>query len=144
MIRAALPLALVSALALVACNDTDDDVVQAPAPGAQPEPVSENMAQTATTQAALTLGMTREQLEDADVLSSTLTDLGDVETLVLDPAGQVTHVVIELEGGGDDRMVSVPIGQVTSYKDDLGNVDLKTDLTSAQLEAMAPWTATDG
>ncbi len=128
-------------LAAAACSDnTDDDVVQPPAPGAAAEPVSEQRAQTAQTSAALAFGMTREQLEDADLMSAEMTDLGDVETLVLDGSGRLTHVVIELEGAGD-RKVALPIADVSSIARNNGALkDLSTTLTAAQLAAMPQWT----
>lgn len=138
-------LSLVAALALgltgvAACSDRDDDVVQAPAPGAAPEPVSETRADTATTAAAIGFGMTREQLEDADLLSSTNTDLGDVETLVLDAAGTLTHVVVELEGPGDKK-IAIPVADLSSVAlNNAASVDLSTRLTAAQLSAMPAWT----
>lgn len=128
-------------LAAAACSDnTDDDVVQPPAPGAPAEPVTEQRAQTAQTSAALAFGMTREQLEDADLMSAEMTDLGDVETLVLDGSGRLTHVVIELEGAGD-RKVALPIADVSSVaRNDGQRKDLSTRLTAAQLAAMPQWT----
>lgn len=143
MIRTALlSAAAVGLLAVAACSDnTTDDVVQAPAPGAAPAPVSETRAETAQTTAALAFGMTRAELEDADLLSAQNTDLGDVDALVLDPAGAVTHVVVELEGPGD-RKVAVPLAQVRSLAEDNGaHKNLVTDLTAAQLTAMPEWTA---
>lgn len=128
-------------LAAAACSDnTDDDVVQPPAPGAPAEPVTEQRAQTAQTSAALAFGMTREQLEDADLMSTEMTDLGDVETLVLDSSGRLTHVVVELEGAGD-RKVALPIADVSSIaRNDGALKDLSTTLTAAQLAAMPQWT----
>lgn len=133
--------ALMSAAALVAaCSDRDDDVVQVPAPGAAPAPVSDTRADVATTATAVAMGMTRQQLEDADVLSAANTKLGEVETLVLDAGGQATHVVVELEGPGDPKVV-VPIDQLRSIAQNNGaDVDLTTDLTAVQLQALPAWT----
>lgn len=121
-----------------ACSDRNDDVVQAPAPNAAPQPVSETRADAATTSAALAFGMTREQLEDADLLSEANTDLGDVETLVLDAQGRLTHIVVDLEGPGDLEVV-VPVGDLSSV-DRNGEKDLTTQLTLAQLQALPAWT----
>jgi len=118
-----------------ACSDREDDVVQAPEPGAALEPVTETRADAATQQAALAFGMTRQQLEDADLVSAQRTDLGDVETLILDTAGTVTHIVIELEGPGD-REVIVPIGQLSSIVLHDADPDLTTTLTAAELAGM--------
>ncbi|MFC7378473.1 hypothetical protein [Brevundimonas sp. GCM10030266] len=143
MIRTALlSAAAVSLLAVAACSDTTDDVVQAPAPGAAPAPVTEAQAETAQATAALAFGMTRQELEDADLVSANYTDLGDIDTLVLDPNGALTHVVVELEGPGD-RKVALPIDQVRGIAHDDGKfMDVTTDLGAQQLAAMPEWTPT--
>ncbi|WP_296167586.1 hypothetical protein, partial [uncultured Brevundimonas sp.] len=92
--------------------------------------------------AAIAFDMSRDQLEDADLHAADGTDLGDVETLVLDAGGQLTQLVVELEGAGDVKVV-VPVGDVraapipTNGSDDR---DLMTDLTAAQLSALPRWT----
>jgi len=130
------------ALTVAACggSDTTDDVVQAPTPGAQPVEVSETRADAATTRAALAFGMTSDELEDADLLSSENTKLGEVESLVLDAASQLQSVVVDLEGPGDIEVL-VPVGQLTSITrgDDK---DLVTTLTAAELQALPRWTGT--
>lgn len=141
-----IPVAAAALLALtaVACSDREDDVVQAPAPGAAPQPVTEAKAETATAAAALAWGMTKEQLEDADVLSRQNTDLGDVERLILDASGQLTDVVVELEGPGDIEVV-VPRAQLNSIqRNDVAPganaIDLVTDMTAEQLSALPRYT----
>lgn len=137
MIRPLAPALAVALLAVAACSDNEPDAVQTTTAGTTTA-VSDTAAQTAATSAALALGMTRDELEDADLLSATETDLGDVETLVLDAGGRVTAFVVELEGPGDPKVV-VPLDQVTSIRrgDD---VDLTTTLTAAQLQALPAWT----
>ena len=126
-----------------ACSDREDDVVQAPAPGQPLAPVTETRADAATQQAALAFGMTRQQLEDADLVSPQRTDLGDVETLILDASGTVTHIVIELEGPGD-REVVVPVGQLSSIVLNDADPDLTTTLTAADLAGMPVYQPTAG
>ncbi|WP_425984921.1 hypothetical protein [Brevundimonas sp. TWP1-2-1b1] len=135
-----IPLAAVLCLtgAVAACSDRDDDVVQAPAPGAAPVALPDQQADTAATNAALAFNMTRDQLEDADLYSRADVDLGDVETLVLDASGALTHLVIELEGPGDMK-VQVPVADVAPL-DRNGDRDLVTDLTAGQLQALPAWT----
>lgn len=134
MNRLLLPVAASLGLALAACgNNTTDDVVQQPAEGGAPVPVSENRAATATTQTAVAMGMTRSQLEDADLFSPTRVKLGEVESIVLGPDGQATHLVIDLENS--DLDVLVPIGDVRSVNHE-GDVDVTTDLTAEQLRAL--------
>ena len=135
-----IPLAAVLCLtgAVAACSDRDDDVVQAPAPGAAPVALPDQQADTAATNAALAFNMTRDQLEDADLYSRADVDLGDVETLVLDASGALTHLVIELEGPGEMK-VRVPVADVAPI-DRNGDRDLVTDLTAGQLQALPAWT----
>lgn len=134
-----IPLAAVLCLtgAVAACSDHDDDVVQAPAPGAAPVALPDQQADTAASNAALAFNMTRDQLEDADLYSRADVDLGDVETLVLDASGALTHLVIELEGPGVMK-VRVPVADVAPI-DRNGDRDLVTDLTAGQLQALPAW-----
>ncbi len=137
MTRLMLAVSAFALMGLAACNDTDDDVVQAPAPGVAPVAVSETRAETAQTTAALAFGMTRDELEDADVLSPANTDLGDVEALVLNAAGAVESIVVELEGPGD-REVVVPIAQFSSITQG-DDKDLTTTLSATELAALPVW-----
>lgn len=128
------------ALGAAACSDREADVAMTPAAGAEPVAVPEQVAESATDAAAVAFGMTREQLEDADLMSLDNTDLGDVETLVLDASGTLTHIVIELEGPGDLKKV-VPLANLgVGEQADGSSKDLTTDLTAAQLTALPDWT----
>ena len=133
-----LPVLSASMIGLAACGSPEPEAVEV-APGAAPAVVSDTRAEVATTQTALALGLTRDELEDADLVSPApaFTDLGDVETLVLDAAGQVTGLVIDLEGV--DKDVVVPIGDVTSLRRE-DDVDLSTTTTAAQLQALPAYT----
>lgn len=138
MKRFALVVAPLALLAVAACDNRTDDVVQAPSPDAAPAPVSESMANSAAASAALALGMTRQQLEDADLVgpAPNHVKLGEVDTLVLDGAGQVTHLVIDVEGSDID--VVAPISGVTVLRrgDD---ADLTTQWTAEQLRGLPVW-----
>ena len=135
-----IPLAAALCLAgVAACSDRDDDVVQQPAPNAAPVPVEGHRADAALNNTAQYFGMTREELEDADLLSRAGTDLGDVETFIADPQGRLTHVVVELEGPGDPK-VQVPVADLFAVQSN-GEKDLGTNLTAAQLQALPAWTA---
>lgn len=130
-------LASTAALALAACGDNrTDDVVQAPAAGGAAQPVTEQQADTATAETALALGMTRKALEDADLVSGAGVQLGEVESLLMDAQGKVTHLIVELEGQNDVK-VQLPIDKVTAYTaPNSTDQDLKTDLTPAELVAL--------
>lgn len=130
-------LAGTAALALAACGDNrTDDVVQAPAAGGAAQPVTEQQADTATAETALALGMTRKALEDADLVSAAGVQLGEVESLLMDAQGKVTHLIVEVEGQNDVK-VQLPIDKVTAYTaPNSTDQDLKTDLTPAELVAL--------
>jgi hypothetical protein len=131
-IRLIAPAAMI--LALGACTEREDDVVDAT--GA---PTTEAVAETAQTEAAVAFGMTRRQLEDADIVAADGTDLGDVETLILDAAGVPTQVVIDLEGL--DRDVALALTDLRPAPAGAnGQVeDLTVDMTAAQLAALPAW-----
>lgn len=133
-----LPVLSLSLLGAAACSNSEPAAVEA-TPEAAPVAVSETRADTAATTAALALGLTRGELEDADLVGPApgYADLGDVETLVLDPAGQVTGLVIDLEGV--DKDVVVPLAAVTSLRRET-EVDLTTGMTQAQLQALPAYT----
>jgi hypothetical protein len=128
-------------LSLAACGDNrTDDVVQTPVEGAVPTDMPIAQAETAQSEAAMALGMTRDQLEDADLVSPNGTKLGDVDALVVDAQGQMTHLVVELEGPGDKK-VQVPADKVRAHTPSTDNDrDLATDLTVAELAALPAWT----
>ena len=131
-----------SLLGVAACSDGETDAVEI-APGAAPTEVSDSRAATAATTTALALGMTRGELEDADLVSPgpDFTVLGEVESLVLDAAGQVTGLVIDL--AGLDMDVVIPVGDVSSVRRQ-DDVDVTTSMTQAQLQALPPFTADPG
>lgn len=132
-------------LTVAACGDkASDDVVQVPADGGAPVTVSEDQAKLATQEAALALGLTRKQLEDADLVAANGADLGDVEALVMDGAGRVTQVVVELDGP-EDIKVQVPLDKVRAHQAaGSSKHDLATDLTPAELKSLPRWTVTAG
>jgi hypothetical protein len=133
---------LISALSLTllgaaACSDNEPAAVETTPAGTMP--VEAPRADTAVASAALALGLTRQELEDADLVGPAPqhVDLGDVETLVLGAGGDVTGLVIDLEG--TDKDVVVPIGDVTVLRRDR-DVDLTTPMTAAQLQALPAYT----
>lgn len=136
MTRLLAPTLALALLGVAACADNEPEAVETTAAGTT-APVTETRAETAATSTALALGMTRDELENADLLNTANNDMGDVETLVLDAGGQATAVVIELEGS--DRRVSVPLDQLTSIRQG-DDVDLTTRLTIEELAAMPDWT----
>ena len=125
--------AALMALGVAACDNTTDDVVRAPAPDVAPQAVTNDEAKVATQEAALALGMTRKALEDADIVNASGLDLGDVESLVVDARGVVTHLVVDIEGYNDIEVL-LPLDQVKAeQRSDGRDPNLVTTLTAAQL-----------
>lgn len=123
-------------LALAACDNTTDDVVRAPAPDLPPERVTNAEAKAAETEAAVALGMTRKALEDADIVNAAGQDLGDVERLVTNSTGTVTHLVVEIDGPNDVEVL-LPIAQVKAQtRTDGRSPDLVTELSATDLAAL--------
>ena len=128
--------AAVALLGAAACDNRDNDVVQAPDPATATQQTTRPVSDAAAAQVAA-LGMNRAELEDADLLSAERTDLGDVEAIIVDADNNVTGFAIELEGPGD-RYVVIPLDQVTAIEID-GDKDLQTALTAEQLAALPDW-----
>ena len=127
--------AAIALLGVAACSDRDDNVVQAPE-GMTPteqtaEPVPGDVGANVTA-----LGMNRDELEDADLVSAEGEDLGDVEAIIIDDTGAVTGFAIDLEGS--DRDVVIALDQVTALDRD-GDKDLQTALTAQELGALPVW-----
>lgn len=133
-----IPVMSLSLLGLAACSDREPAAVEATPSGAA-VPVEAPRADAALTSTALALGLTRAELEDADLVGPAPqhVDMGDVETLVLGPNGEVTGLVIDLEGS--DQNVILPIDDVTALRRGR-EVDLMTSKTAAQLRAMPAYT----
>lgn len=138
MNRFLIPAVSLSLLGVAACSNPEPAAVEA-TPAGDIAPVEGPRADTAATSTALALGLTRAELEDADLVGPAPqhVDLGDVETLVLDAGGQVTGLVVDLEGS--DKDVVVPIDAVTSLRREQ-DVDLMTSMTAAQLQALPAYT----
>jgi hypothetical protein len=81
------------------------------------------------------LGMTEAQLLDADLVTPTGEDLGDVEQVRRGADGMVEGLVVELDDTDPDRWVMVPIAGLTARAD--GNdMDVQTSMTAAELAAL--------
>ena len=127
---AALPL---SALLLAACSDSPaeqeeermEDRIEAEADASAAAAGSEVAA----------LGLTEAQLLDADLVTATGEDLGDVEQVRRESAGAVTGLVVELDDTDPDRWVTVPMGGL-STRIDGDDTDIQTTMTAADLAAL--------
>jgi hypothetical protein len=109
---------LFAASALAACSDdqpetnqtglpvgtqiADNGVVQAPPTGSRPTIPTATGLGTA-------FGMTREQLEDAELLGAGNARLAEVERATTDAQGNVNGVVVEIDAEPEDRQVLLPL-----------------------------------
>lgn len=88
------------------------------------------------------MGLTGAQLEDADLRDATGRDLGDVERVVADGAGNVTALLVEIDDTEPDRYVELALEGLEAVRepdDDDGrddDWDLRADLTREALMAM--------
>lgn len=109
---------LAAASALAGCSDrdstenqvalpvgtqiADNGVVEAPPTGSAPTIPTASGPGTA-------FGMTKEQLEDADLLGAGNAKLGEVGRVTTDAQGSVNGLVVEIDSEPDDREVLLPL-----------------------------------
>lgn len=130
-----LPLLVAAAsIALSACGDSQSTATPAAGTTA-PAPAPVATQTTNMTQPILALGLTRDQLEDAELLDATGAEIGEVERVVTDPSGAVTGLLVEIEDTTPDRHVTIPLDGLTvvAHGDDH---DLRSTHTRAALIAM--------
>lgn len=134
MTRSLILAAAVAAL-LAACSEQKKE----PAPVAEPAAASSPKAATAglTRDEPMALGLTVAQLEDADLLSTNGSDLGDVERVDVDSAGKVTGLIVAPTGPGE-RWVRLPLTGLT-IKTDGDDHDVVTTMTWEEVKALPAW-----
>lgn len=123
------------ALMAAACSDNTQEPAAPPADAANTT-MTDPMAPTTApaTTGGMTLGMTNQQLEDADIVSADGTDLGDVDRVITDASGAVTGLAVRLDGR--DGHVVVPVDGLTPTADG----DVQTTMTAEALAALPVWT----
>ena len=116
---------------LAACSDTDAGEAQRTGTTHQPA------AAWATPTAApvVALGLTADQLGDADLLNDVGVEIGEVERVVTDASGAVTGLLVEIEDSDPDRYVNIPLDGLSVVQDG-DDQDLRSNLTRDQLLAM--------
>lgn len=120
---------------LQACSDGDGD--RAPDAGAQ-APTAGTAAAGPAGEPILALGLTRRQLEDADLKTAGGVEIGEVEAVISDASGAVVELAVEVEGTTPDRFVRMPLDglRLVETGDDR---DLQTDMTRDALLALPEW-----
>ena len=122
------------ALMAAACSDNTQETTAPPVDETAAPPM-DTMAPAPTPTAGTALGMTTQQLEDADIVTADGTDLGDVERVVTDASGVVTGLAVSV-GGATDAYVVVPVDGLTTTADG----DVQTTMTAEALAALPAWT----
>ena len=86
------------------------------------------------------LGLTRLQIEDADLLDLQGRELGEVERLVVDDGGKVTHLIVEIDQKDPkpDHIVQIPLTGLAAVpdRDDRGEFNIQTRQGVAELLAL--------
>jgi hypothetical protein len=86
------------------------------------------------------LGISRDQLEDADLVDARGREIGEVEGLVAGADGVVTAVIVEVDQRDPtpDRRVQLPLAGLKAIPDrsDPGEFNIQTQQTVQQLLAM--------
>ena len=81
------------------------------------------------------LGLSEAQLLDADIVGTDGEELGDVAQVLRGPDDKVDRLLVELDGGLNDRYIHVPITGLKAVNHG-GETDLETPLTKANLAAL--------
>ncbi|HEY9234744.1 MULTISPECIES: hypothetical protein [Phenylobacterium] len=86
------------------------------------------------------LGVTREQLEDADLLDASGREIGEVENLIVGTDGMVTGVIVEIDQRDPlpDRRVQLPLAGLKAVPErgEPDDFDVQTQQTREQLLAL--------
>lgn len=86
------------------------------------------------------LGITRDQLMDADLVDASGREIGEVEGLVAGTDGVVTGVIVEVDQRypTPDRLVQLPLSglKAVPQRGDPGDFDVQTQQTREQLLAL--------
>lgn len=128
-------LAVSVAALLAACSEQKKEPAPVVEPAAAPTPAAATAGLTRDEPVAL--GLTVAQLEDADLLSSNGSDLGDVERVDVDSAGKVTGLIVAPTGPGE-RWVRLPLAGLT-IKADGDDHDVVTTMTWEEVKALPAW-----
>ena len=92
------------------------------------------------------LGLTRQQLEDADLIDSSGREIGEVEGVVTDPSGAVTNLIIELDqrDPAPDRRVMIPLDDLKAARQrgGSGGYDIQTRQSADELMKLPPASTT--
>ena len=121
------------AIMLAACGEPEAEQQAEAAEEAIEAQAEQDLAAAGPEEA--TLGMTEEQLLDADLVDADGNDLGDVELVERNAMRTVTGLVIELEGSDPERFVTVRLRDLEAVPDG-DEMNVRTTLSAGQLAAL--------
>lgn len=121
---------------LGACSNNDGSRAQAASnESSAATPAASAGSASAASSPVVALGLTMDQLGDADLLNASGVEIGEVERVITDAAGTVTGLLVEIEDTDPDRHVTIPLTGLTVVQDG-DDQDLRSDLTRERLLAM--------
>lgn len=123
-----------AALTLAACG-SDEPAAGTTTPSGGTVAGTPAAMETTSADAIVALEMTEAQLRDADLKDMAGRDLGDVEEVIRDSGGQVTHLLVEIDDASPDRFVEVPLAGLSRVADG-DDWDVQADLNREALMAM--------
>jgi len=92
------------------------------------------------------LGLSRHQLEDADLIDASGREIGEVEGVVADDSGAITSLIIELDQRDPepDKRVMLPVDGLRAVPErgDPGRYDVQTQQSPAELMKLPPASTT--
>lgn len=95
---------------------------------------------TAAVAQPVALGLTRLQLEDADLVDAKGREIGEVERVLVDAKGAVTELIVEIDRPDPtpDHIVRIPLTSLSAIPDpdEPGDFDIQTQLTIDDLLAL--------
>ncbi len=98
----------------------------------------EQQAQTsavAAGSAIAALGLSEAQLLDADLVTASGADLGDIKQVRRAASGAVDGLLIEIDDSNPDRYVMIPLAGLTARPDG-DDIDVQTTMTAQDLAAL--------
>jgi hypothetical protein len=125
-------LALAFAGLAVACSPATDTTQPDAAEDFGTPMAADDMGTATAADGVVALGLTRSQLEDAEIVDANGVELAEVERIVTDASGAVTALVVEIDDTSPDRYVALPLDGLEVTRD--GNDhNLRTTMTREQL-----------
>jgi hypothetical protein len=89
---------------------------------------------------AVALGLSQAQIEDADLVDAKGREIGEVERVMMNSAGAVTGLIVEIDQRDPkpDKLVQIPLTNLKAIAErgDPGDFNIQTQQTAAALLAL--------